>query len=219
MKILLLDNDPVFVDLLIPYLKKNNFLITLVNDGEKAEELIYTQQYDLLVLEVEVPKISGLELAKKLKKQGFTIPIVFLSSSSSIDYFYQAYSYGANDFIRKPFIFDELLVRINYIKEHFLIDTDKIVDLGKNIQFDLMTMSITKNGDVNYLTNKEAQILKYFLLNKNRLISTHELVLNVWGYESEPSIATIRTYIKNIRKHLHKDSFETVKGSGYILKI
>lgn len=219
MKILLLENDFVFTEILIPHLEKNNFLVTVAEDGEKAEELIYTHQYDLLILEVDVPKLSGLELAKKLKKQGFKIPIIFLSSSSCVDNFHLAYSYGANDFIRKPFIFDELIVRINYIKEHFLIDTNKIIDIGENIQFNLLTMSITKNGDVNYLTNKEAQILRYFLLNKNRLISTNELVLNVWGYDAEPSIATIRTYIKNIRKHLQKDSFETIKGSGYILKI
>ena len=80
-------------------------------------------------------------------------------------------------------------------------------------------MSIEKETKNISLPKKEAEILKYFLLNKNRIISINELILNIWGYEAEPSIATIRTYIKNIRKHIDKDSFETIKGLGYILKI
>lgn len=82
-----------------------------------------------------------------------------------------------------------------------------------------MTMSIGKEKETISLPKKEAEILKYFLLNKNRIISINELILNIWGYEAEPSIATIRTYIKNIRKHIDKNSFKTIKGLGYILKI
>jgi DNA-binding response OmpR family regulator len=219
MNILLLENDDDFSKIMSSYLLKNNFLVTVVFDGEQAEELIYTNCYDLLLLNINVSIINGLDLAKKLKIEGFTIPIIFITESLSLDDFHKAYAYGANDFIRKPFVLDELLTRIKYIQEHFLIDSNKIISITKQIQFNLSTMSIEKDGETTYLSKKESGILKYFLLNKNRIIGINELIINVWGYEKEPSIATIRTYIKNIRKYLSKDLFETVKGSGYIIKI
>lgn len=147
------------------------------------------------------------------------MPIIFISSSVCLDDFKKAYKYGANDFIRKPFSLEELFIRINYIKEKFFIESTKIVKLTDDIKFNFMNMSIEKEHKTIFLPKKEAEILKYFLLNRNRIISINELILNVWGYEAEPSIATIRTYIKNIRKYIDKDSFKTIKGLGYILKI
>ncbi|WP_375724628.1 response regulator transcription factor [Arcobacter sp. KX21116] len=218
MNILLLEDDIVFADMISEYLIENQFIVTTVYDGEEAEELIYTDTFNLLLFDINVPSIDGLTLANKIKSSGFNIPIIFLSSASGIENLKKAYQYGANDFIKKPFILEEILIRIKYIQRSFFIDSTEIIKISNNITFNLLSISIQKENEIIYLPKKEGKILKYFLLNKNRIISINELIINVWGYDSEPSIATIRTYIKNIRKYLEKDSFETIKGLGYILK-
>ena len=218
MKILLLEDDIVFADMISEYLIENQFIVTTVYDGEEAEELIYTDTFNLLLFDINVPSIDGLTLANKIKSSGFNIPIIFLSSESGIENLKKAYQYGANDFIKKPFILEEILIRIKYIQKCFFIDSTEIIKISNNITFNLLSISVQKDNEIIYLPKKEGKILKYFLLNKNRIISINELIINVWGYDSEPSIATIRTYIKNIRKYLEKDSFETIKGLGYILK-
>tara|TARA_R110002050_G_scaffold204223_3_gene339437 strand:+ start:1661 stop:2320 length:660 start_codon:yes stop_codon:yes gene_type:complete len=218
MNILLLEDDIVFADMISEYLIENQFIVTTVYDGEEAEELIYTDTFNLLLFDINVPSIDGLTLANKIKSSGFNIPIIFLSSASGIENLKKAYQYGANDFIKKPFILEEILIRIKYIQRSFFIDSTEIIKISNNITFNLLSIFIQKENEIIYLPKKEGKILKYFLLNKNRIISINELIINVWGYDSEPSIATIRTYIKNIRKYLEKDSFETIKGLGYILK-
>lgn len=219
MKILLLEDDIILAEIISEYLIKNDFIVYTTYDGFEAEELIYSEHFDLLLLDINAPNISGLSITNKIRSNGLLMPIIVLTSSVCLEDLKKAYKYGADDFIRKPFSLEELLIRINYIKEKFFIESIKVVNVTNEIKFNLMTMSIQKKEEIIYLPKKEAEILKYFLFNKNRIISINELILNIWGYDSEPSIATIRTYIKNIRKYIDKDSFETIKGLGYILKI
>jgi DNA-binding response OmpR family regulator len=219
MKILLLEDDIILAEIISEYLIKNDFILYIAYNGEEAEELIYSEQFDLLLLDINVPNISGLSITNKIRCNGLLMPIIVITSSVCLEDLKKAYKYGADDFIRKPFSLEELLIRINYIKEKFFIESIKVVNLTNEIKFNLMTMSIQKKEEIIYLPKKEAEILKYFLFNKNRIISINELVLNIWGYDTEPSIATIRTYIKNIRKYIDKDSFKTIKGLGYILEI
>lgn len=219
MKILLVEDDIIMADIISEYLIQKNFIIINAYNGEQAEELIYSNIYDIILMDINIPRINGLEIAKKMKELGYKIPIIFISNSFSIEEFNQAYLYGANDFLRKPFILDELLVRIFYIKEHFLIESNEGLTITKDIIFNFVNMSIERNNKIFFIPKKEAEVLRYLLLNKNRVISINELILNIWGYDDNPSISTIRTYIKNIRKYINKEILVTVKGLGYILKI
>jgi DNA-binding response OmpR family regulator len=219
MNILLFEHDITFAEKANSHLSNNNIDVTTVHDGEEAENLIYSHNYDLLLLSINQSSINSLNIAKRMLENSLIIPIVFLSSSGLIGELKDAYLYGAKDFLRKPFLLEELLIRINYIKENLLIESNQIIQITDTIKFNLLNMSIHRDGKDFFLPKKEGEILKYFLLNKNRIISIDELILNVWGYQSEPSISTIRTYIKNIRKYTNKESFQTIKGSGYIFNI
>ncbi|MAC82707.1 MAG: DNA-binding response regulator [Arcobacter sp.] len=219
MKILLLEDDIILAELIKEYLEQYSFSVNHVYNGEDALEEIYTYKYDLLIFDINVPQINGLSILEKFRFDGFTTPIIFITTSTTFNDFKKAYSLGASDFIRKPFELKELGLRINYIKKTFLIQSTDIIKINKTISFNLLDMTISKNNTVIKLPKKEAEIIRYFLLNKNRIISIDELIINIWVYSSVPSIATIRTYIKNLRKILNHEYLETVKGLGYILKI
>lgn len=219
MKILLLEDDFTLADIISEYFKKLSYDTTIVYAGNDAQELLYSDKFDLLIFDINVPQLNGLKILQEFREAGFKTPIIFISSSTNISDFKIAYENGGNDFIRKPFKLEELKIRIEYIKEMFNIQSKKILTINKNIQFNLKNMSIIKDLLEVKLPKKEAEIIKYLLLNKNRLISIDELIINIWDYSKEPSIATIRTYIKNIRKILNDSSLETIKGLGYMLKI
>lgn len=218
-KILLLEDDGILSELIKEYLESNSCYVKAVFTADDAEEELYSAKYDLLLFDINLPLFSGLEVLKKIRLDKIFTPIIFMTASNNFKDFEEAYTLGANDFIRKPFELKELLIRIKYIKKIFLIQSSNIITIDENIKFDLLNMCIIKNDLRVKLPKKESEIIKYFLLNKNRIITIDELIINIWDYSKEPSIATIRTYIKNIRKNLNHDYLETVKGLGYMLKI
>lgn len=219
MKILLLEDDIILAELIKEYLEEQLFTVKHFYSGEDACSEIYTSKYDLLLLDINVPQIDGLSIFEKFRLDGFTTPTIFITTSTDINDFEKAYKLGANDFIRKPFDLKELNLRIEYIKKTFFIQSMENIRINKDIIFNSLNMCIVKNNITMKLPKKEAEIIKYFLLNKNRIISIDELITNIWDYSSVPSIATIRTYIKNLRKILDYKYLETVKGMGYMFKI
>ncbi len=217
MKILLLEDDIILADLLKEYLEKQFYSVTHLYSGEEALEKLFFNKYDLLIFDINVPDINGLKVFENFSNEGFNTPIIFISASTDFKEFEKAYKIGANDFLRKPFKLEELKLRIEYIQKNLL--SSKFFILNENIKFDFYNMCLEKKGKKIKLPKKEAEIIKYFLTNSNRIISINELIVNIWDYSSTPSIATIRTYIKNIRKNLEYDFLETAKGLGYIFKI
>ncbi len=217
MKILLLEDDIILSDLLKEYLESHSYTVFQSFEGEEANELLYNQKFDLLLFDINVPEINGLKILKKFRDIGFTTPIIFMTASTNFQEFEEAYRIGANDFLRKPFNLEELKIRIEYIEKTILMNSIKLIKIDKKMSFDLPNMCLIRNNIKITLPKKEAEIIKYFLLNKNRIISVEELIINIWEYAKDPSISTIRTYIKNIRKNLN--NLSTIKGLGYILKI
>ena len=215
MKILLLEDDLIFNEIIKEYLESLNYIVVQTYTGEEAEELIYTYKYDLLILDIHVPIISGIDLLNDFRKSGYTTPAIFVTSVTNTDQISKAFEIGADDFIKKPFSFSELDSRINYIKKMYSIDTNNYIRINEIISFDVRNMSIIKDKKHIKIPKKEAEIIKYFLLNTNRTISIDELIVNLWNFEHEPSISTIRSYIKNIRKSISKSCIETIKGLGY----
>ncbi len=218
MNILLLEDDVILSELIEEFLRELGYLVDLAYDGYEALDLIKENSYDILLLDVGVPELNGFELLEYLKEIDINIPTIYITSLNSAKDVERAFGIGCDDYIKKPFELKELEVRLKYlIKVHKLDIKEYSFKNGFVYNFELKSL---KRGDEIYnLTHKEALILEYFIKNPNKIVSLDELVSNIWDMDEIPTYATIRTYIKNIRKILGKDLLTTLKGVGYKFEI
>lgn len=215
MKIFLLEDDIIFSEIIEEYLVTIGHTVVKSFDAYSAEEILYSSSFDLLLMDINIPLGNGLELLQKFRGFGYKTPVIMITSLKSSFELEKAFELGCNDYIKKPFEFKELKARISNLEKVYKIGFKGCISITEEILFDFENMNIIKNKKRLKIPKKEAEIIRYFLLNKNRLISIEELVLNIWEYNNEPSIATIRTYIKNIRRIINKNFLISIKGMGY----
>lgn len=215
-KLLLLEDDVNLNDTINEFLEENGFEVQSVYDGEEANEKIYENRYDLFLLDVNVPGISGFELLKNLRQNGDKTPAIYLTSLNSVDDLSIGYESGCDDYIRKPFALQELLLRIQTIlKREFFHEKSNTIEIDSHLLYDVGSNELQKNGQSVRLQNKEAILLKLFLQKRGEIIS-HETILDtLWGYDEVSSDDALRTYIKNLRKIIGKEYIISVKKLGY----
>ena len=217
MKILLLEDDVILQDIIEEFLLETGYEVESFYDGEKALDAIGAKNYDMLLLDVNVPNIDGFEILSYLRDIGNTTPAIYITSLASIDDLKKGFDLGADDYLRKPFDLEELKVRIERIV--------KVHRLQEEIEFDGLKFipkahQLIMEDKVIDMRQKEAQVLEYFVRNTGKIISCDEIIENVWEDESVPTHATIRTYIKNLRKMFtEKEYFDNIKGEGYRFNI
>jgi len=216
MNILLLEDDPLLSKILTKHLQLNH-QTTHVYDGNSALEILEKENFDLLIFDSNVPGISGLNLINELRSYNNTTPIIMITAYQDTAHLKKAFSHGCNDYIRKPFELDELDVRIENINRTFNIEKNQIISISTNILFDADNNQITKDGVTFSIAKKESEFLNYLVINRNRTISKNELTQNLWTFESMPSDATLRVYIRNLRVLIGKDRIVTIRGMGYRL--
>jgi len=218
MKILLLEDDIILNELVEEFLLSLGHTVQCEYDGMEALETLFKNNFDLLLLDVGTPTLSGFELLEELRIRKNNTPTIFITSLSDIKSLEKGFSLGCDDYIKKPFDLKELEIRLNHIKIVKQIDMQEIVSINNLYQYDFALQSVIKKDRTISLSQKESKILEYFIKNKNRTISFEELNANIWQYDTTPSNATIRTYIKNLRKILDEHSITTIKGLGYKLE-
>jgi DNA-binding response OmpR family regulator len=216
MKILLLEDDALLSKILTKHLKEN-YDTTPVYDGNSALDILEKKKFDLLILDSNVPGISGLELIKELRAYNDTTPIIMITAYQDTKHLKNAFTNGCNDYIKKPFELDELDMRIENITRTFNIEQNKLVSVSKNILFDALNNQIIKDNTSFSIAKKESEFLNYLVKNRKRTVSKEELTQNLWSFENMPSDATLRVYIRNLRALIGKESIKTIRGMGYSL--
>jgi len=216
MKILLLEDDVILQEIIEEFLIENGYEVESYFDGEKALGAIGESRYDMLLLDVNVPSIDGFEILSYLREIGNTTPAIYITSLASMDDLKKGFDLGADDYLKKPFELEELHARIDHIV--------RLYRLQEEIEFDGMKFipkahQIIWEDKVIEMRQKEAQVLEYFVRNRGKIISCDEIIENVWDDENIPTHATIRTYIKNLRKMFTKEYFDNIKGEGYRFNI
>ena len=216
MKILLLEDDVILQEIIEEFLVESGYSVESFFDGEKALDAIGSGSYDILLLDVNVPNIDGFEILSYLRDIGNTTPAIYITSLAGMDDLKKGFDLGADDYLRKPFELEELNARIEHIvrlyrlQEEIEFDGMKFIPKAHQILIDNQTIQMRQ---------KEAQVLEYFMRNAVKIISCDEIIENVWGDEHMPTHATIRTYIKNLRKMFEKEYFDNIKGEGYRFNI
>ncbi len=215
MKILLLEDDPILSDIMKENLELSGFDVTLVMDGEEAMKVISNDKFNLFLFDINVPLASGMDVLKFAREYHYETPTIMITAYQDINHLKESFSLGCDDYIKKPFEYEELEQRIVNIKKHFNIENEADVTLGENLLFNFAKQEIKQKNDSYHLSQKEAEILNYLFTNINRVVSSEELMQNIWIYDEIPSDATLRVYIKNLRNIVGKEHIKTIRGTGY----
>lgn len=215
MKILLLEDDLILSDIIAHHLRECGFEVVHVEDGESALDEAYDNKFDLMILDINVPKKSGLEVVKTLREYNNTTPTIIVTAYHDTAHMKNGFESGCDDYIKKPFDLEELDLRIKNIQKRFSISNEEEVDLGLSTIINPSKNKLKVDDKEYQISHKECEILMYLSSHKKRVVSSEELMQNLWEYEFMPSDATIRVYIKNLRNILGKDRIKTIRGSGY----
>ncbi|MGE4381654.1 MAG: response regulator transcription factor [Arcobacter sp.] len=215
-KILLLEDDLNLSETVSDYFEEQGFDVICVYDGEEAISSIYEHNFDLLLLDVNVPNKNGFEVLKEIRAQNKKVPAIFTTSLNSMDSLEKGFESGCDDYIRKPFELKELLLRVQTIlKREFANNKNELINITPEVTFNSISNELRENGVEVKLNLKELKLLKFFLQHPNELLVHDRIYDYVWDYDEEYSDNSLRTYIKNLRKILGKDKIVSLKKLGY----
>jgi DNA-binding response OmpR family regulator len=217
MHILIVEDEAGIVQFLKQGLEEEGYKITTASDGAAGFELIQKQKFDLILLDWMLPKINGLDLCKAIRVKDATTPIIFLTAKDTILETIEGLKAGANDYIKKPFSFEELIERI---KVHFRNqNTPEILTLG-TIKINLAQHTVSTNGIEVSLTQREFELLTYLVKNKGNVCTRNQILQAVWQINFEYDTSVIDVFMNAIRKKLNlkieEDYIKTIRGIGYI---
>ncbi|MEZ2318494.1 MAG: response regulator [Microcoleus sp.] len=231
MKFLLVEDDRLLSATLAKVLEANHYAIDRANDGQAALDLATIVEYDLILLDLHIPKLDGISLCRKLRSQGYRKPILLLTGNDSDADVVAGFDAGADDYISKPYVTDVLLARIRTLlrRSKALFPEGSMKNLSANtltwgnLCLDLDSGRVTFGEQVISLTAKEYNLLELFLRNPDRIFSRSAILARLWGFDDAPTDRAINTHIKDIRKKLKAggltaEIFDTVYGMGYRLK-
>lgn len=212
MKILLLEDNKKLNETITKRLGMKGYSVLSIIDGAEAFEKI-TDGFSCFILDINVPNVDGIKILKKIREYYQTLPVIIISASVELDVIKQAYDFGCNDFLKKPFFIDELEIKI----EKFCnIQNDKIY-FDENCYFDFKSSIIQMNDKEVRLTKKEKLLINLFLTKKNQVISYESIENYVWE-GNFASLESIRSLIRRVRRILNKEFIQTVIETGYIFK-
>jgi diguanylate cyclase (GGDEF)-like protein len=222
MKILLVEDDTLIAQPLAIALTEQHYVVDCAKDGQAGWELLESFDYDLILLDVQLPKLDGITLCRRLRSQGKQTPILLLTALEATTHKVVGLDAGADDYLTKPFEFPELLARIRALLRRGSSALPPILTWG-NLHLDPSSCAVTCDQEVLHLTPKEYGLLELFLRNPNRIFSCSALIDHQWALEDPPTDETVRSHLKGLRQKLKtagmsEDPIETVYGIGYRLK-
>jgi len=220
MKILLVDDERQLTEALSAILKKNNFSVDCAYNGEDGLDLALSGIYDVIVLDIMMPKIDGLSVLKTLRANKCSTPILMLSAKSEIADKIDGLNLGADDYITKPFNTDELIARIRALMRRKATFTGDVLTFA-DITLDRDTFNLCKGDKKIALGKKEFQILEMLFIANGKIINKEKFIEKIWGFESEAEYNTIEVYVSFLRKKFMAvgatTEIKSIRGIGYTL--
>lgn len=220
MKILIAEDDRDFGSILSQYVTISGFEVTLGRDGKEAWDLFNQGKYDICVFDVMMPEMDGFTLAEKVKEANPEIPIIFLTARSLKEDIVRGLKIGADDYITKPFDPEVLILRINNILKRAYSSSNDEYKISDTI-LNYNTLELEAGGVKEKLTLKEAQLLKMFIVNRNKMLTREDILTEIWGEDDYFLGRSMDVFISRLRKYISGDKkidIRTVRGTGFILE-
>lgn len=223
MKILLVEDDENIVIPVEEFLSEQNYIVEVANDGQTAWELIDVFDYDLILLDVMLPKIKGTDLCRKLRAKSYKKPILMLTAMDTVNDKITGLDAGADDYLVKPFDYEELSARIRALLRRGESSLPPVLTWGGELSLDPSTCEVFYKQEKLNLSPKEYRLLEFFLRHPRQVFERGQILDHLWSMEQLPEEATVKAHISSLRQKLKKagmvsDVIETVYGIGYRLK-
>lgn len=222
MNILIIEDEYSLADAVAEMLKKEEFNVCIKTEGEEGEDEALTGNYDLILLDVMLPEKNGFEILKYLRQEKNKTPVIMLTAKSEIDDKLNGLENGADDYITKPFSMRELMARVKAVlKRSNNIENLDLLEYG-DLTLDLKSAKLICGNNEIQISKKELELLEYFLLNKNQIVTRENLFEKIWGYDSDVEYNNVEVYFTFIRRKLKligsNVNIKSVRGLGYKLE-
>ncbi|HYY76237.1 MAG TPA: response regulator transcription factor [Gaiellaceae bacterium] len=212
-RILIAEDDPLIGSFIEKGLRAAGFTTFLADDGEKAQGLSMTDEFDLMILDMGLPGLEGFHVLQELRARGKTLPVLVLTGRRERDAV-ACLEAGADDYMKKPFHFEELLARVRTRLRSPGTDQPLVLSVGE-VRLDLRARRATVHERTVELTAREFALLETFVRHPDQVLSREQLLSHVWGYDFDPTTNLVNVYVNSLRKKLGADVVETVRGVGY----
>jgi DNA-binding response OmpR family regulator len=217
MRILVIEDEPKIAHAIKKGLERESYAVDVVYQGTKGYDLASTEQYDVIILDIMLPGMDGIEICTKLRENAIHTPILMLTSKGQIEDKVFGFNSGADDYLTKPFAFAELSVRIRALTRRPQNTTGTILSIA-DLTVDTVNFEVKRAGRKIRLSNKEYALLEYLLRNKERTVTKEQIISHVWNYDADVLPNSAEVYIRHLRQKLDvpfdKPLIHTVKGFG-----
>ena len=217
MKILIVEDEITLLRALLKGFRKLGYMVDAAEDGEQTLDLYFDNQYNLIILDLNLPKVDGLDALREIRKENKEIPVLILSARSEVNDKIIGLDMGANDYLAKPFHFDELEARARALLRRNFKTADTIIACGEIKLNTALKKALWRDAEVQ-LTKKEYDIFEYLLLHKGKIVSGEELIEAVWESDVDIFTNAFKVHINAMRKKLPDDFIKNVKGQGYYVE-
>ena len=222
MRILVVEDEVNLNDIIVKKLKLEHYGVDSCFDGKEALDYIFSAEYDVILLDIMLPKLDGFEVLKKIRNKNIKTPVLLLTAREGIEDRVQGLDFGADDYLVKPFAFDELLARIRVLLRRNTDNASNIFTLS-NLTVNCNSHEVFRDNTSIKLSTREFTILEYMIRNKEKVLSREKIEQHIWDYNYEGGTNVVDVYIRYLRKKID-DNFSpklihTIRGIGYILKV
>ena len=219
MRILVVEDEHSLAELVADRLKKDRYTVDISYDGEEGLDNALSGIYDLIILDIMLPGINGIEILKQIRKESIDVKVIMLTARAELEDRLLGFGCGANDYVPKPFHIEELAARVNAQLSIGKAVTDNLVFKDLVLDYGSSVIKSTKTGEDVSINNKEFQLLEYFMHNPNRILSRDMIYDRIWGMDSEAISNNMEAYMSFVRKKLKligtDVSIKTIRNMGY----
>lgn len=222
MRILVVEDDKKIAAFIVKGLQQEGFAVDHAGDGLDGFHLASTEPYDAAIVDLMLPRLSGLELITDLRREGKLVPVLILSAKHSVDDRIRGLQAGGDDYLTKPFAFSELVARVQALIRRANAVSEPTTLRAGGLTLDLIRRKVSKDGTAIEMQPKEFALLEYLLRNKGRVVSKTMIMEHVWGYDFDPQTNVVESRISRLRDKIESDGakpvIRTIRGTGYVIE-